>query len=47
MIGDIQQASQEAPEAIEQQRIPRTARDMARGYFQRMRQQADSDPKSK
>ena len=45
MIGDIQQASQEAPEAIEQQRIPRTARDMARGYFQRMRQQADSDPK--
>ena len=45
MIGDIKQASQEAPEAIEQQRIPKTARDMARGYFQHMRQQADSDPK--
>ena len=45
MIGDIQQASQEAPEAIEQQRIPRGARDMAKGYFQRMRQQNDSPPK--
>ena len=45
MIGDIQQASQEAPEAIEQQRIPRGARDMAKGYFQRMRQQSDSPPK--
>lgn len=45
MIGDIKQASQEAPEAIEQQRIPRAARDMSRGYFQNMRKQADSDPK--
>jgi hypothetical protein len=45
MIGDIQQASQDAPEAIEQQRIPRGARDMARGYFQNMRQQ--STPESK
>jgi hypothetical protein len=45
MIGDIQQASQEAPEAIEQQRIPRAARDMSRGYFQNMRKQADSEPK--
>jgi len=45
MIGDIQQASQEAPEAIEQQRIPRAARDISRGYFQNMRKQADSEPK--
>jgi hypothetical protein len=45
MIGDIKQASQEAPEAIEQQRIPRAARDMSRGYFQNMRKQADSEPK--
>ncbi|HEV8059505.1 MAG TPA: hypothetical protein VGP68_06515 [Gemmataceae bacterium] len=45
MIGDIKQASQDAPEAIEQQRIPRAAADMSRGYFKNMRQQADSDPK--
>ncbi len=45
MIGDIQQASQDAPEAIEQQRIPRGARDMARGYFENMRQQSSGDPK--
>lgn len=45
MIGDIRQATQEAPEAIEQQRIPKGARDMARGYFQQMRQQADGETK--
>lgn len=46
MIGEIKQASQEAPEAIEQQRIPKAAREMAKGYFQRMREQADkpADP---
>jgi hypothetical protein len=43
MIGEIKQASQEAPEAIEQQRIPKAARDMARGYFERMRQQAEKE----
>ena len=45
MIGDIKQASQEAPEAIEQQRIPRAARDMSKGYFHNLGQQIDSDPK--
>ena len=29
-------------EAIEQQRIPKAARDMAKGYFQKMREQADT-----
>jgi hypothetical protein len=43
LIGDIKQASQEAPEAIEQQRIPKAAREMAKGYFQKMREQAEKD----
>jgi hypothetical protein len=43
MAGEIQQASQEAPEAIEQQRIPKAARDMAKGYFQRMREQTEKE----
>jgi hypothetical protein len=42
LAGEIKQASQEAPEAIEQQRIPKAARDMAKGYFQKMREQADT-----
>jgi len=33
MAGEIQQASQEAAEAIEQQRIPKAAADMARKYL--------------
>jgi hypothetical protein len=41
LTGEIKQASQEAPEAIEQQRIPKAAREMARGYFQKMREQAE------
>jgi hypothetical protein len=46
LIGEIKQASQDAPEAIEQQRIPKAARDMAKGYFQRMREQAEKDEKA-
>jgi hypothetical protein len=45
LIGEIKQASQEAPEAIEQQRIPKAAREMAKGYFQRMREQAEQGQK--
>jgi hypothetical protein len=45
IIGEIRQASQEAPEAIEQQRIPKAAREMAKGYFQRMREQAEKEEK--
>ncbi len=37
IAGDIKQASQEAPEAIERQRIPRAASDMAKGYFENIR----------
>lgn len=43
LIGEIRQASQEAPEAIETQRVPKGARDMMKGYFQRMREQAEQD----
>jgi len=34
--GDIKQAAQEAPEAIEQQRIPKVSRDIAKGFFQKL-----------
>ena len=36
MVGDIKQAAQEAPDAIEVQRIPKAARDMAKGYFKNL-----------
>jgi hypothetical protein len=44
IAGDIRQASQEAPEAIEQQRIPKAAQEMAKGYFQKLREQTEKDP---
>jgi hypothetical protein len=34
---EIRRATQEAPEAIDRQRLPRSAGDMARGYFDRLR----------
>lgn len=37
--GEIEQARQEAPEAIEQQRIPKAARDMAKEYFRNLGEQ--------
>jgi hypothetical protein len=46
IIGEIKQASQEAPEAIEQQRIPKAASQMAKKYFQRMREQAEREEKA-
>jgi hypothetical protein len=46
IVGEIKQASQEAPEAIEHQRIPKAAREMAKGYFQRMREQAEKEQKA-
>jgi hypothetical protein len=33
---DVKQASQEAPEAIDRQRIPKAASDMAKGYFENL-----------
>jgi DNA repair exonuclease SbcCD ATPase subunit len=37
MTEDIRRASQEEPEAIDRQRLPRSASDMARGYFEKLR----------
>ena len=42
---EIRRASQEAPEAIDRQRLPRSAGDMARGYFDKLR--GDRDKKEK
>jgi hypothetical protein len=42
---EIQQASQEAPEAIDRQRLPRSASDMARGYFEKMRGEREKKEK--
>jgi hypothetical protein len=42
---EIKQASQEAPEAMERQRIPRAASDMARGYFENFRKLSGDDEK--
>lgn len=45
IAGEIQQASQEAPEAIEQQRIPKAARDMAKDYFRNLGGQKEKSEK--
>jgi hypothetical protein len=37
MAEEIRQAAQEAPEALDRQRLPRSASDMARGYFEKLR----------
>jgi hypothetical protein len=36
IAGEIKQASQEAPEAIERMRIPKQATDMTKGYFEKL-----------
>jgi hypothetical protein len=36
LVGEIKQAAQDAPDAIEVQRIPKAARDMAKGYFKNL-----------
>jgi hypothetical protein len=43
MAGEIQQAAQEAPEAVEQQRIPRAYRDSAKGFYRRLREQTSGE----
>jgi hypothetical protein len=40
---EVKQGAQEAPEAIDRQRLPRSASDMARGYFEKLR--GDGAPK--
>jgi hypothetical protein len=42
---EIRRASQEAPEAIDRQKLPRSASDMAKGYFEKMR--GDREKKEK
>jgi hypothetical protein len=37
MTEDIRRAAQEAPEAIDRQRLPKSASDMAKGYFEKLR----------
>jgi len=46
MAGEIQQAAQEAPEAVEQQRIPRAYRDSAKGFYRRLREQTGGEKPS-
>src|ERR1700730_4608315 len=46
IAGEIKQASQEAPEAIEQQRVPKAAREMMKSYYEKMRQHADKELKA-
>ena len=45
IAGEIKQASQDAPDTIERQRIPRAASDMARGYFENIRKLSGDDDK--
>jgi hypothetical protein len=45
MAGEIQQAAQQAPDAIEVQRIPKAARDMAKGYFKNLGGQKEEPSK--
>jgi hypothetical protein len=45
MAGDVKQASQEAPEALEGQRLPREAGDMTRGYYENLRHEVDENQK--
>jgi len=45
MAGDVKDAAQEAPEAIEAQRVPRGARESVKGYFRNLGGQADKDLK--
>jgi hypothetical protein len=40
LAGDIKQAVQEAPEAVEVQRLPKSAKDMVKEYFEKLGNQA-------
>jgi hypothetical protein len=37
MTEEIRRAAQEEPEALDRQRLPRSASDIARGYFEKLR----------
>jgi hypothetical protein len=47
MEGEVKQAAQEAPEAIEGQRYPKAAKDMVKGYFNNLSGQKEKEPKNK
>src|SRR5947209_16154621 len=47
MEGEVKQAVQEAPEAIEGQRYPKAAKDMVKGYFRNLGGQKDKEPQKK
>lgn len=42
---EIRRATQEAPEAIDRQRLPRSASDMAKGYFEKLRGEKEKKEK--
>ena len=43
IAGQIKEASQECAEALERQRIPRAAADMAKGYYENLRKLGETD----
>lgn len=47
MAEEIKQAAQDAPEALEQQRIPKVARDIAKGYFKNLGGQKEGEEEKK
>jgi len=47
LAGEIQQAVQEAPEAVEVQRLPKGAKDMVKEYFEKLGGQAPPPPPKK
>jgi len=47
MQGEVKQAAQEAPEAIESQRYPKAAKDMVKGYFDNLSGQKGKEKEQK
>ena len=45
MAGDIRQAVQDAPDAVEVQRLPKAARDLVKEYFEKLGNQAPGPKK--
>lgn len=45
IAGELRQAQQDAPEAINRQRLPRGASDLAKGYYENLGGQKDKDKK--
>jgi hypothetical protein len=43
IAGEIKQATQEAPEAIDRMRIPKSVGDISKGYFENLRRESEKD----